>query len=171
MLLSGPIVLLRVQIEEGWAHVGLGAFSESEHFVRLEARLSSTSVELELFVVLRLDNIPTHHLGHLLHPIVQGRGGRCLVKLFSLSLHQQLVVFVLVIELPRSGSRGAWLSIGSLRTGNLLAAWLLLGDWRASSWVWCSFWGVFGSHCVLVGRTPLDFVRRCLVDGLLASWQ
>ena len=102
-------MMLRVQIEEGLrrAAVWLGAFSKSEDFLRLEARWSSTVVKLELLVVLGLDDIPAHHLRDLLHSVVQGRGGSCIVKLFSLSLHQELVVLVLVIELARPGSRGA----------------------------------------------------------------
>lgn len=64
----------RVQVEERLrrAHIWLGAFSECEHFVRLEASLRSTVVKLELLVVLRLNDVPAHHLCDLLHPIVEG---------------------------------------------------------------------------------------------------
>ena len=66
-------MVLRVQIEEGLrgARVWLGAFSERKHFVRLEACWRSTVVKLELLVVLRLNDIPAHHLRDLLHPVVK----------------------------------------------------------------------------------------------------
>ena len=83
-------MVLGVQIEEGLrgARVWLGAFSKCKHFVRFEAGLRSTVVKLELLVVLGLNNIPAHHLRHLLHPIVKCARGICIVKFFSLSLNQ-----------------------------------------------------------------------------------
>ena len=75
--------------------------------MRLKAGLRSTVGKLHVFVVLRLNNVPAYHLSNLLHSVVQRGRGSCIMKLFSLSLHQQLVVFVLVIELSGSGGRGA----------------------------------------------------------------
>lgn len=80
-------MLLCMKIEESWTRIRLGAFSEREYFVCLKTRLSSTIVELHLFVVLGLDDISTHHLGDLLHPVVQRSGVAGLVKLFSLGLN------------------------------------------------------------------------------------
>lgn len=102
--------------------------------MRLEARLRSTGVILELLVVLRLDNIPAHDLGHLLNPIVQGGRSSCTtVKFFSLSLQQYFVVFVLVIKLARSGRSGAPVSTRSLLNRHRWPVRLLLANRGASS--------------------------------------
>lgn len=173
VLLPWSVVMLRVQVEERFRRtwIWLGAFSKSEHFVRLEARLSSTGVELELLVVLGLDDIPAHHLGHLLNSVVQGGGSGGILKLFSLSLHQQLVVFVLVIELAGPGGRGATLATRPLLNGDWLASGRLLAAWCGSSLVRRGLGSVLGGQRVLVWRAPFQVVGRGLVDGLLASWQ
>ena len=66
-------MMLRVKIEKclGRAYIRLGAFSESEQFVRLKSGRSSTRVKLELLVVLGLDDVPAHHLGYLLDPVIR----------------------------------------------------------------------------------------------------
>lgn len=87
VLLAGFVRLLSMEIEQGRTCIWLGAFAQSKYFVRLKTRLSSTTVELHLLVVLGLNDVSAHHLSYLFNPIVQRCLSAGLVKLFSLGLN------------------------------------------------------------------------------------